>query len=239
VWWSWIYTAWLTNWLDPERPAVRALLFVLMLCGLVLSASIPKAFEDRALVFALAYLAMHACRDGFMLWSLHQHDERNYRNFLRISIWHAVAALFWIAGAFADSSSRLALWAIAIAIETAAPMAAFYVPGLGRSATEDWTIEGAHNTRRASALSSGQRPIQTSVRGRIEFSVVPLRGPWCSGAIGRSVTSGLPAAIIRRNDGNAHPRHFLGMEVDWRGGETLEPNDATLASFTSEARPIT
>ena len=31
------------------------MLFALMLAGLVLSASIPKAFEDRALAFALAY----------------------------------------------------------------------------------------------------------------------------------------------------------------------------------------
>ena len=23
VWWVWIYTCWITNWLDPERPAVR------------------------------------------------------------------------------------------------------------------------------------------------------------------------------------------------------------------------
>src|SRR3954462_802804 len=45
VWWAWIDTAWITNWLDPERPAVRMLLFALMLAGLVMSAAIPKAFE--------------------------------------------------------------------------------------------------------------------------------------------------------------------------------------------------
>ena len=43
VWWTWIDTAWITNWLDPEKPAVRLMLFALMLAGLVLSASIPKA----------------------------------------------------------------------------------------------------------------------------------------------------------------------------------------------------
>src|SRR5262249_6233081 len=44
VWWVWIYTSWITNWLDPERAAVRVLLLVLMLAGLVLSASLPEAF---------------------------------------------------------------------------------------------------------------------------------------------------------------------------------------------------
>src|ERR1044071_5624754 len=37
VWWVWVYTSWITNWLDPERTPVRVLLFALMLAGLVLS----------------------------------------------------------------------------------------------------------------------------------------------------------------------------------------------------------
>ncbi len=148
VWWSWIYTAWLTNWLDPDRPAVRALLVALMLAGLVHSASIPKAFEDRELAFALAYVAMHACRDIFMLWALNRHDRGNYRNFLRIGIWHLIAAPFWIAGAFTDAPSRLALWAIAVGLETVAPMAGYWNPILGRSRTADWSVEGAHMAER-------------------------------------------------------------------------------------------
>ena len=55
LWWAWIDNAWVTNWLDPERAPVRLLLFVLMLLGLIVSASIPKAFEERAVAFALAY----------------------------------------------------------------------------------------------------------------------------------------------------------------------------------------
>ena len=37
VWWVWIYTSWVTNWLDPETTPVRLMLFALMLAGLVLS----------------------------------------------------------------------------------------------------------------------------------------------------------------------------------------------------------
>src|SRR6202012_5665509 len=57
VWWVWVFTAWITNWLDPERTPVRVLLFLLMLGGLVLSKSIPKAFVTPGLWFALAYSA--------------------------------------------------------------------------------------------------------------------------------------------------------------------------------------
>src|ERR1700691_1565595 len=46
VWWLWVYPSWLTNWLNPEVTRVRVLLFLLMLGGLVLSTSIPKAFES-------------------------------------------------------------------------------------------------------------------------------------------------------------------------------------------------
>ena len=70
VWWVWIYTAWVTNWLDPSATAVRLLLFVLMLAGLVLAAAIPQAFAARGLWFALAYVFMQVGRCLFMLWVL-------------------------------------------------------------------------------------------------------------------------------------------------------------------------
>jgi low temperature requirement protein LtrA len=148
VWWTWIDTAWITNWLDPEKPAVRIMLFALMLAGLVLSASIPKAFQDRALAFAAAYIFMLALRDIFMLWALHRHDAANHLNFLRISIWHIALAPFWLAGALLDGPARMALWSAAVAIETIGPMAGFWVPALGRSTTADWNIEGAHMAER-------------------------------------------------------------------------------------------
>src|SRR3979411_2011562 len=70
VWWVWVYTAWVTNWLNPELTPVRVLLFLLMLGGLVLSTSIPKAFESRGLWFALAYAAMQVGRSIFLLASI-------------------------------------------------------------------------------------------------------------------------------------------------------------------------
>jgi low temperature requirement protein LtrA len=148
VWWVWIFTAWATNWCDPDRPAVRLMLAAVMLAGLVLSSSIPRAFEDRALPFALAYVFMQVGRTGFMLWALKRHDPATFRTFTRIFFWFAAAAPFWIAGAFVDSSARLWLWAIAIAIEYLSPIVSFWVPGLGRSRTGDWQIEGAHIAER-------------------------------------------------------------------------------------------
>ncbi len=30
IWWVWVYTSWITNWLNPELTPVRVMLFLLM-----------------------------------------------------------------------------------------------------------------------------------------------------------------------------------------------------------------
>jgi len=148
VWWVWIYTSWVTNWLDPEKTPVRLLLFALMLAGLVLSTSIPQAFESRGLAFAGAYVFMQVGRSLFMVWALKGHSPGNYHNFQRITCWLALSGLFWIAGAFAQGDTRFALWAVALVIESVGPSLGFWTPGLGASTTSDWDVEGGHLAER-------------------------------------------------------------------------------------------
>jgi len=147
VWWAWIYTAWITNWLNPENTAVRAMMFVLMALGLVMSTSLPDAFDGRAPIFAAAYVASHVGRTAFMIWAVRR-DAPLKRNFQRVIAWKLTSAVFWFAGAGADSGVRLAFWGAALAIEYAAPAAGFWVPGLGRTPTRDWTVEGGHMAER-------------------------------------------------------------------------------------------
>jgi low temperature requirement protein LtrA len=148
VWWVWIYTSWITNWLDPNRTPVRALLFALMLAGLVLSTSIPKAFEERGLAFGLAFAAMQAGRTLFTFVSVPRTQPALRRNFLRILAWLSVSGVFWIAGGFAQADTRLLLWGIALAIEYLSPATGFWTPGLGRSSVQDWSVEGTHMAER-------------------------------------------------------------------------------------------
>lgn len=149
VWCVWIYTAWATNWLDPENVQVRILLFVLMLAGLILSASIPKAFDSRGLAFAAAYVFIQLSRTAFVFWSFRGRGLlTEYRNFLRILIWLIVSSLFWLAGGFAEDGARLGFWIIAIILEFVSPALGYWVPILGRSSTSDWNIEGAHMAER-------------------------------------------------------------------------------------------
>src|SRR5919206_2200543 len=52
VWWSWNYTTWVTNEVDPESAAVRVLLIGLMLASLFMAVAIPEAFGERGLLFS-------------------------------------------------------------------------------------------------------------------------------------------------------------------------------------------
>jgi len=48
VWLVWAYTAWVTNWLDPERMPVRLMLIALVLVALVMWATISPSGARRS-----------------------------------------------------------------------------------------------------------------------------------------------------------------------------------------------
>lgn len=149
VWWVWVFTSWVTNWMDPRRTAVKFLLFTLMLAGLVLSSSLPEAFETRGLAFAAAYVFMQVGRSAFMLWALRHHNPDNFRNFLRITQWLVLSGIFWLAGGLVEGEARFALWIAALAIEYAGPASRFWTPWHGASSTSDWDVEGGHMAERS------------------------------------------------------------------------------------------
>jgi low temperature requirement protein LtrA len=62
VWLAWAYTAWVTNWLDPERIPVRLLLFALAAVSLVMSAALPTAFGRWGIIVGGAYATMQIGR---------------------------------------------------------------------------------------------------------------------------------------------------------------------------------
>jgi low temperature requirement protein LtrA len=147
VWWVWIYTAWATNWLDPAKVPVRLLLLLLMAPGLILSASIPAAFESRGIGFAGAYAFMQLVRTYFFLWAVRGHPVL-VRSFQRIAAWLTLSSVFWLIGARLEGDARLATWAFALALEIVSPALGYWTPGIGRSTTTDWDVEGGHFAER-------------------------------------------------------------------------------------------
>jgi low temperature requirement protein LtrA len=152
VWWLWVYTAWVTNWLNPELTPVRIMLFALMLGGLVLSTSIPKAFESRGLWFALAYSAMQIGRTSFLVASTPPAQAMARLNAWRILAWLVASSILWIAGGFTEGHWRLLLWAVALGIEYVSPAARFWIPKYGASSPAHWVVEGGHMAERSAGF---------------------------------------------------------------------------------------
>jgi low temperature requirement protein LtrA len=148
VWCVWVYTCWFTNWMDPEKPSVRMLLFALMLAGLLMSAAIPNAFGHEGLLFAAAYAFIQVVRTLFMVVATRHHDPVNHRNFLRILAWLGVSATLWISGGYATGYGRAVAWVAALGLEIGGPWIGYFVPGLGRSQTADWKVDGGHMAER-------------------------------------------------------------------------------------------
>ena len=150
VWWVWMYTCWFTNWIDPDRPTVRMLMFLLMLAGLLMSAAIPNAFGHEGLLFAISYSFIQVVRTLFIVVAARHRDPVIYRNFVRIGTWLTVSAVVWIAGGLLIGTERVLAWCLALSLEIFGPFVGYFVPGLGRSATSDWKIDGSHMAERCS-----------------------------------------------------------------------------------------
>jgi len=146
VWLLWSYTTWVTNWLDPALIPVRLLLLVLAAISLVSSAALPTAFERSGLIVGSAYLVIQVGRSAFTVAVIG--DPVLRRNFQRILAWCVVSGSLALVGGLVHGDARILLWAGAVAIDLLGGAAGFYTPGLGKSRTAEWTIEGGHFAER-------------------------------------------------------------------------------------------
>jgi low temperature requirement protein LtrA len=146
VWWTWNYAAWFTNYFNPDKLAIRIVLVTLMLASLVMSSSLPAAFGDHGLAFAIAYVAIQILRTLFAVTVLGRHALGPV--FQRALVWWSGTSILWLAGGLLPGDSRAALWTAAMVIDGLAVVVGFPVPGLGRSRTIDYTISGEHMAER-------------------------------------------------------------------------------------------
>lgn len=141
IWWAWNYTAWSANWMDPDHKMARVVMILLMACALIMAIAIPKAYGERALVFASAYVFMALIR-AFYMATLFR-GEHMGQNYTQLAIWSAVSGFFWIAGAL-YAELRVWLWIMAVVIDYSAPYLGFWVPGRGATRMDSWPLEGLH-----------------------------------------------------------------------------------------------
>ena len=150
VWLAWFYTTGVTNWLDPNHLAVRLMLVTVMLASLLMSAGLPQAFGKTGLEVGGAYAAMQIGRSLFTVIALR--GDRLQRNFERLLAWSTVSGVLAVGGGFTHGHPRELLWLSAVAIDVLGGVVGLYVPGLGRSTTRDWDIEGSHLAERCQSF---------------------------------------------------------------------------------------
>jgi low temperature requirement protein LtrA len=148
VWWSWNYTTWVTNELDPESVVVRLLIIALMLASLLMAIAIPEAFGDRALLFAGAYVAIQVGRHLFLTFAAADRGTLERERAEAILIWFVAAGVLWIAGALADGTARTLLWVAALAVDYGAPLVTYWIPGRRHLAGADWEVQVSHFAER-------------------------------------------------------------------------------------------
>jgi low temperature requirement protein LtrA len=150
VWLVWSYTMWVTNWLDPDRLAIRLTLIAMMLVSLVMAAGIADAFGSRGAWVGDSYAGMQIGRSAVAALGLR--GDALQSNFERIFVWCVVSGGFAVAGGVVHGHARVICWLAAVAVDVLGGALGFPVPGVGRSTTIDWEIEGHHIAERCQAF---------------------------------------------------------------------------------------
>jgi low temperature requirement protein LtrA len=148
VWWSWNYTTWVTNELDPDSLHVRGLLIALMLVTLLMAIAIPQAFGDEALLFAVSYVVIQSGRHAFLTFVAADRGTIERHRAGSILAWFLAAGVLWIAGAIADGPARTALWLAALAVDYSAPLVTYWIPGRPHLDPAVWQVGTGHFAER-------------------------------------------------------------------------------------------
>ncbi|MGN9915430.1 low temperature requirement protein A [Micromonospora palomenae] len=147
LWLTWVRAAIVTSAADPRKRAIRLALVLVMFGVMIMAVTLPFAFGDRGVVFAVTYVAIQLGKPLVLLLGRY-HRERHTP--ARALCWAAVSAVPWIAGAvlFPQSPARGVLWTLALALDYTGLVIAWPVPGLGCSRIEVWKGAGEHLAER-------------------------------------------------------------------------------------------
>jgi low temperature requirement protein LtrA len=120
LWWAWVGYSWLTSVINPEEGPVRLVMFGAIAALLIVSLCVPEAFDDLAIVFALAYGAVRVAHIGlFMLAS--PEDDGLRHSVIGLAVSTTVAVTLLMIASLFDGLAQGALWALAIFLDMAGP----------------------------------------------------------------------------------------------------------------------
>ena len=149
LWWAWVSTTWVTNWLDPVKLPVRGAVVALAFVSFVMSVAIAEAFGDRAWTFAIAYVVLQVGRTGFIVWATARHDRAVSRDFtLHPRLDRAPAPCSGSSAPCCRCRRSCRSGPPPSASSCSARYSAIRVPGSGGCSIASWDVSGPHIAER-------------------------------------------------------------------------------------------
>jgi low temperature requirement protein LtrA len=140
IWWAWTQFTWTLNPADTSNRVVRVITLAATAAAFVMAASVPRAFTDEAIWFAVPYLVVRGL--GLAL-QVQVERERGGHDHAAVYRWAGASLVglgLVLLGALVDPPLRSLLWLAAI-------MADFLAAAIaGRAAT--WDLDASHLSER-------------------------------------------------------------------------------------------
>jgi low temperature requirement protein LtrA len=141
VWWQWSQFTWAGSAIDLQAVTVtRVLVLCIIPMALVMTVSIPTAFEGGGVWFGAAYMGVQLIvlsMQGHVAWG---HEQRRIA-FIRYASFAVAAPIVVMIGSFFHGDVRVVIWVVA---------ALMNVVGAMRGAGGDWVIDPVHFAERHS-----------------------------------------------------------------------------------------
>ena len=122
VWWAWAGFTFYANRFDTDDLLYRLLILVAMFAVAALATTVPDAFEGGSAGFALSYVCIR-----LVLLALYGRAIRAVEKGRGLALFYfsifGLAVVIWLVSLAVPEPARYVLWAIALAVEVAAPLA--------------------------------------------------------------------------------------------------------------------
>jgi low temperature requirement protein LtrA len=139
VWWAWTTYAWLTSAMDVDDGGIRLALLTSAALMLGVALAVPGAFGGDAVLFGVAYLLVRLFHLAISVVVGRGEPDR-LGVLLRFAPTAILGSSLLVLAGFLDGNARIAVWAVALAIDYLGPVAI----GMGRG----WGVAPAHFAER-------------------------------------------------------------------------------------------
>lgn len=140
IWWAWTQFTWTLNPADATHTVVRVITLVATSAAFVMATSVPRAFAEDALWFAIPYVVVRVLGLGLQVRLELERSASTHTGVWNWATLSVVGLALVLAGALADPSIRTWLWLLAIVADLVAAGTA--------ARKQQWDLNPAHLAER-------------------------------------------------------------------------------------------